>query len=309
MEEKKVKDHVKRFLNEEGYYVPRVEFSVGVRPDVVAFKWRNEYEIEAIAVECKRAKQIRSLTEAMLSQAREYQLCFPKVYLATPIVRNEALKALKTLAYTLRIGLLSVQSNGKVERKLEPMISPRLNYDDFLLKVRQRAAAILTYKKVVSEGKSFNINVQNPLEVHCYVRGKAANFLLSNWPDRNNYYFGVCIEQKENVRRILGKITAETLHKLISGLPKGYLIDLDYIHTYKPREVLWPILRTETSNFSKEDTEWLLKYCKQSNWKVQLIFHRKVWHKYEILSKNQHEERVRKVKNQLRHLRETLIET
>jgi len=305
MEEREVKSFIEKFFKEKGYYVPTVEFNIGVRPDVVAFKWEGEYEVKAIAVECKKARQIRSLMETVLSQAREYQLAFPQVYLATPKLGDKVLEALEGTLRSLRIGLLSVEDDGKVERVIEPKISPRLTYGDFLFKVRQRAVAILTYKEIATEGKPFDLNIQKPSEVHCYMKKEAANFLLSNWPDAD-YYFGICIEQKENVKQTLGKISGEVLHKLISDLPEGYLIELDYVDTYRPREVSWPILRTRTSELSRKDVEWLLGYCRRNNWKTRLIIYKKVWGKHEVLSKSEHEGRVRTVKNELSNLRRVL---
>ena len=176
---------------------------------------------------------------------RRLAFCISVIYLFCP--SRETLDS-------LRIGLLSVQDDGKVESIFESRISPRLTYKDSLFKVRQRAVAILTYKEVGVEGKPFDLNVQNPLEVHCYLKREAANFLLSNWPGAD-YYFGICIEQEENVKRTLGNIRGELLHKLVRDLPERYLIDLAYIATYRPREVSWPILRTKTSKFSKKDVE------------------------------------------------------
>ena len=49
--EKRVKEAVQRFFQKQKYYVPRKEFNIGVRPDVVAFKLKNNYEVDAFAVE------------------------------------------------------------------------------------------------------------------------------------------------------------------------------------------------------------------------------------------------------------------
>lgn len=306
MKESEVKSSVERFFRDQGYYVPPREFNIGVRPDVSAFKWEGDHEIRSIAVECKKTKRIRPLIETALIQAREYQLAFPYVYLAIPEIKEESRETLIGILSSLRMGLLCVDDEGEVKELGGSGVSPRLRYFDFLFKVRQRAVAMLTYKEVAVDGEPFDLNVQNPLEVHCYLKKEASNFLLANWPD-GDYYFGICIEQKDNVRKTLGKTTVEKLYQLVSALPEGYFIDLAYIDTYWPSEVSWSVIRTKASIFTKKDFEWLLEYCKNKNWKVRLILHKKVWLKYEALSKSNHESRVRKVKEEIGPLRQALL--
>lgn len=306
MKESEVKSSVERFFSDQGYYVPPSEFNVGVRPDVSAFKWEGDHEIRSIAVECKKTKLIRSLIETALTQAREYQLAFPYVYLAIPEIKEEPSKTLIGILSSLRMGLLCVDDEGEVKELREPEISSRLRYFDFLFKVRQRAVAMLTYREIAVSGDPFDINVQNSSEVHCYLKKEAANFLLANWPDEN-YYFGICIEQKENVKNTLGKISGKVLHNLLRELPEGYIVDLQYIDTFRPREVSWSILRTKVSELSETDVEWFLDYCRKNEWKTRLILHKRVWLKYEALSKSKHESRVRKTKEELTPLRQALL--
>lgn len=306
MKESEVKSSVERFFRDQGYYVPPKEFNIGVRPDVSAFRWGGDHEIRSIAVECKKTRWIRPLIETALTQAREYQLAFPYVYLAIPEIKEESREILMGILGSLRMGLLFVGNDGRVKELKEPGISLRLRYFDFLFKVRQRAVAILTYKEVAVDGEPFDLNVQNPLEAHCYLKKEAANFLLANWPD-GDYYFGMCIEKKKNVRKTLGKISGETLYKLLRELPEGYLIDLQYIDTSRPREVSWSILRTMVSEISEMDVKWILDYCRKNKWKIRLILHKKVWLKYEVLSKSNHESRVRKAKEEIRPLRQALL--
>ena len=306
MKASEVKSSIERFFRDQGYYVPPREFNIGVKPDISAFKWEGDHEIRSIAVECKKTTRIHPLIETALTQAREYQLAFPYVYLAIPEIKEESREPLIGILAPLRMGLLCVDGEGEVKELREPGVSPRLRYSDFLFKVRQRAVAILTYREVAVDSEPFDLNVRNPLEVHCYLKKEASNFLLSNWPD-GDYYFGICIEQKDNVRKTLGKTTVEKLYQLVSALPEGYLIDLTYVDTYRPREVSWSVIRTKASHFTKKDFEWLLEYCKNKKWKVRLILHKKVWLKYEALSKNNHESIIRKTKDELTPLRQTLL--
>ena len=313
LEESEVKDAVKTHFEEQGYFPPKKEFNIGVRPDIVAFRWINEghklqYEIEAVAVECKSTKRIRSLVETGLTQAREYQLAFPYVYLAAPKLDTESLETLKKMMGFLRMGLLSVNDSGVVEEELESSVSPRLRKSEFLYKVRQRAVALLTYNEVV--GEPFDLNVQKPDEVHCFRKKEAANFLLSSGgPPERDYYFGICIEQQENVKKTLKKMEEKQLHKLFADLPGDYYVDLTYIDTYRPREVAWPVLVKKVRELSEGDVKWLLNYCKEKKWKICLILKRKVWNKDEVLSRKEHNSRVKRAMEELTSLRQTLIST
>lgn len=306
MEESEVKKAVRRHFEGQRYFSPEKEFNIGVRPDVTAFRWINDYEIGAVAVECKKTTQIRSLIEIGLTQAREYQLAFPYVYLAAPSLDTGALETLKNTLGLLRIGMLSVNDAGKVEEEMKPNISPRLSYSEFLYKVRQRAVAILTYKEVVRE--HFDLNVQDIEDVHCYRKEEAANFLLNNANPRGDYYFGICIEQQKNVKQTLEKMEGKHLHKFFPDL-ESYIIDLSYIDTYRPREVSWPVLIRRCRDLSEEDVKRILDYCKEKRWKIRLILWRKVWDKDEVLSRKEHNSRVEKIIKELTPLRQTLIGT
>ena len=304
MKESEVKDAVRTHFEGQGYFSPEKEFNIGVRPDVVAFRWISEYEIRALAVECKKTRRIRSLMETGLTQAREYQLAFPYVYLASPKLGTEVANTLSNTLNILRIGLLSVRHTSEVEEETKPNISPRLNYSKFLYRVRQRAAAILTYKEVV--GEPFDLNVQDPDDVHCYRKKEVANYLINNANPEGHYYFGICIEQQKNVKQTLEKMGKKHLHKLVADLAEEYVVDLAYIDTYRPREVSWPVLIRGVRGFSEGDARWLLDYCRKKRWKIRLILCRKVWEKNEVLSRTEHKIRVERVTKELTPLRQTL---
>lgn len=306
MKEKEVKKAIQRYFAERGFFVPPVELNIGVRPDVSAFKWEGTHEVSAICVECKAVKTVRSLFDTILNQAREYQVSFPHVYLATPDLTDQTLQALTGPLKSFRIGLLCVSDDMEVKEKIESNVSPRLRYVDFLFKVRQRAVAMLTYRSLVSENEIFDINVQNPEEVHCFMKNKAANYLLGTYPD-GNYHFGICIEQIDNVRKTLGGVDTQSFHRLFEQLPNGYYLDIAYIDTYRPREVSWPVLRTKTSSLTADDTEWLVEYCKEKRWKVRLIIHKKTWSKYEVLKKSEHEKKVGDIIEELISIRHFLL--
>lgn len=308
MKESEVKKAVIEYFREQDFFVPHTEFNIGVKPDVVGFKWINPYEIMNVAVECKPYKRPRTLIETGLTQAREYQAAFQYVYLAAPKLDKKSSDAVKNVLSFLRMGLLAVAiAHGKLKasEELEPNVSSRLDYSKFVHKIRQRAAAILTYNDVF--GKHFDINVQSSDDVHCFMKDVAANFLLSNAYPSGDYFFGICIEQQENVKRALGHISHQKLYKMLVELPGKYLIDLEYIDTYYPQEVSWSILSKPVQRISFNDIKWILDYCKEKNWKTRLLIMRKVWDKDELLSREEHKERIDTVQRELLPLRHKLV--
>jgi hypothetical protein len=257
VKEKQIRDAVKKFFEGQGYFVPSGEFNIGVRPDVVAFKWSTEYEIEAIAVECKKTRQSHSLIEAGRTQARQYQQAFPHVYIACPKLGAPHLESVKSALGNLRMGLLVVNTVGRghVTKEHDAGVSPRLAYDDYLFKTRQRGAAVLAYRDFPGV-KDFQANLRDADIVWCWTM-EAANFLLGNGDADRDYSFGICIEQKSNVEKTLGRVDASELYRLIKTLPEDYLVYLDYIDAYQPRQVGWRLLAKQVTSLVEKDVEWI----------------------------------------------------
>lgn len=297
--EKVVKEGARKLLEGKGYTVLREEFNVGVRPDLVAYKWLDDYEVEAVAVECKGDRaSVKSIIDVAVTQAREYMIAFPFVYLATPpIPKGESVNDLKKTLETLRVGLIFVDDDGKPSMVREAKgISPRLVEREYIVKVRQRLMAISAYGESLKVS-AFSKNVSKPEEVHCYMKEEAPNYLLANhWVD---YYFGLCLEKAENVRKSLERVDARELYKLIRSLSDDYILEFAYIDTYKPREVSWPLMRKQAEKFTEKDAEWLLRCARRKKWKVRLMVMRKVWDNDELLSRKEAAERLSEVKKEL----------
>lgn len=317
MDESDVKKRVSEFLRGRGFFVPEKEFHYvpgrglerGARPDVAGFRWQNDFEVEAVAVECKASASPRYLMETALGQAREYQLVFPYVYLAVPALKEENLRRLEYALRSLAMGLYVVKDDEVVE-KWRAGVSLRLDYHGFLFKVRQVAAGILTYVEVV--GKP-DIYIPYPGVLHCYQKEEPANFLLGNFMGGRDYYFGFCLEKKDNVRRLSRFLRDDgefsELFGLISSLPEEYMLLYDNVHTYRPREVSWALVNVRARDLSSSDFRKLLEYSRERNWRTRLIIWRKVWDEEEVLSRQEHEKRVREAKKELIPIREKIIES
>lgn len=307
MKEKEVKEAVKKYFEKE-FNLVRTEFDIGgARADIAAFKWDDNYMIKAIAVECKGTQNVHSLVESAQEQAREYQIAFPYVYLAIPSIREN--KKLKNMLELLRIGLLSVSEEGKVKEELEPDHSLRLKWDEYFLKVRQRAIAIWTFSKVAAPEVDKKIDVEyNPNGVACWIN-EPANFLITNneVQTEGDYHFGVNIEQTKNVEGIIGNCDCNHLYNLISSLPASYIFRICYIYTRRPRTVWHPILIKRVRELKSEDIEWLVDYSRKNKWKTGVFIEREAWEKYEALEKEEHLKRAKRIADELKELRSYLL--
>ena len=297
---------IKLFEKDSDYLLVKEPFNVGVIPDVVAFRWVDDYQIEAIAVECKGSKgdtlAAKYIIDFATEQARKYQAYFPYVYLATPRVSESEEEVVRKILATLRIGWICV-NNKKANLQSEALVSPRLVESEYIIKVRQRLVAIWAYNEVF--GGDFNRNLMEPEVVHCFTKEDFPNFLLTNY--LGDYYCGICLEQQPNVKAILPNIKPDDLHRLLQELPEEFIAEFAYIDTYKPKEVSWPLLRKKANQLSLQDVNWLKDFAKRMRWKTRIMLLGKVWGRSEILSRDEHKRILEKVKEEVTPVKEYLV--
>ncbi|MEM5831249.1 MAG: hypothetical protein QXO40_03540, partial [Candidatus Aenigmatarchaeota archaeon] len=213
--EKEIKEIVNSYLENKGYFV-QTEFNVGIRPDVVGFKWndKNEYEIESVAIECKRTKDPRQLLAPnILNNLRELQKFFPNVYLASPMVKD--IEGLRAILKFWRIGYYPIDSHVIENEIIKAETSPVLNGKDYLLQVRQRIALILTYIDVFGN-KELEVRVREFGIVWCF-RKEPANYCAGNGFLDSDYHFGINVEEKPNVEMALN-IDQNDFFKILKDL-------------------------------------------------------------------------------------------
>jgi len=265
LEEPKIKKLVMNFLKEKGYLVIK-EFELdGIKADIAAFKWKNDYEIEAVAVECKGKKSIVSYIEAAQKQARLYQVAFPRVYLAIPTIKDEQKEMLKTAIDRFRVGVITVDANKKIDKLPDVNFSLKLKEEDYLLKVRQRAVALSCFKESTKADLDKIKIKYNPYGIACWTV-EQANYLITNEDIQTdkNYHFGVNVENTENIKKSIGQSSSEKFYKIIKNLPENYVLRVDYNHTYRPRPVYHPILIKPVNEIDIKDIEWMINYCKKN---------------------------------------------
>jgi|GEM_PF-1423100 len=298
---------IKLFEKDSEYFVIKEPFNVGVMPDVVAFKWIDNYQIEAIAVECKGSKgetvPAKFIIDFATEQARKYQEHFPYVYLATPRVsKSEEEIIVRNTLTRLRIGWICVskekESEYEANLQSEALVSPRLIEADYTIKVRQRLVAIWAYNEVFAERDfKFNRNLMEPEVVHCFKKEESPNFLLTNY--LGDYYCGICLEQPKNIKKILPNIQPAEFHRRLQELSEDFIVEFTYIDTYKPREVSWPLMRKKVNQLSEKDIEWIKKVAEEKEWKTRIMLLRKVWGRSEIVSRDEHKKALEKVKEEI----------
>jgi hypothetical protein len=90
-EEKDMYPPIEEHFRDNGYWTIVDEFCLlherlsASRVDVVAAKWDDSESVDAIAVEAKLVDDSRISALQAMKQAVEYQICFPKVYVATQL--------------------------------------------------------------------------------------------------------------------------------------------------------------------------------------------------------------------------------
>jgi len=223
---------VEKFFKNRGYFtvsalskksgeVARSTFGVNVngemkKVDVAAFKWLDNHNIEAIAVECKLGKTCRHAGSA-LYQATAYQVLFPKVYVASQADLSE-LKHVESSLKQLGLGYILVKEEAT-------MIFPsaenaRFSQIEFNRQLRNRIAVLLAFNAVFGEEMEFG-NAGNPEEI--WVSNKriqTCNMLMHL--KENRAWMGLNIEKKEAVKRSLASLNTGDFHNLVSELDPEY---------------------------------------------------------------------------------------
>jgi hypothetical protein len=187
--------------------------------DVAAFKWLDDSQIEAIAVECKLGKRASKAGSA-LYQATAYQVLFPKVYVAAEAPRKELNHVEKSLH---QLGLGYIEVDGEIATEIFlPKHECNVRYDsaEFDRQPRSKIAAFLAFLEVFSGETQFG---REKKMGEVFLMGKvykSCNFLLKT--ENQGASMGLNIENKEPVKKFLSSVDIRGLHSLISNLSPEY---------------------------------------------------------------------------------------
>lgn len=218
LDEKELYPPVSAYFSDHGYLVisgsrkPGVEgtsefgFVVDgqdMRADVVAAKWDDDHQVEAIAVECKRLGTMTRSLGAGLWQAVDYQTAFDKVYIATENSGKAGNK--RSVIESLGIGHLSVDIDSKrctVLLRSEFRNASRFNESVKSSQVMPRLALFLAFRDALG----FPFRYGETFSGGGYIaKNVVEDIQYNSWydADSGNGYFGINVERIDSFRKIL----------------------------------------------------------------------------------------------------------
>lgn len=240
--------------------------------DVVAFKWKDDYDIDIKAVECKLGGNWEGVGSA-LGQATAYQKVFPEVYIASE-AEEEKLRHVKSLLDQAGLGYIFVKDNNSSELFL-PKVNVRLNKLEFEQQVKYKAALLLAFNELYKG--NFNYGSAEKAG-YVWVAEKeqpniSADYDIEKQP---HYSFNLVLDEKSYVQKVFSKIRAEDFYEQISKLPKDYHIRIYEFKAYKPqrkRELKEDIPISEATIVV---IQRFLDQIKGLDYRIQLIIGREV---------------------------------
>lgn len=301
MNESEVKSKILKHFEDKGYHTLK-EFELNcvnkmLKVDVIAFKWLSEYDIEAIAVECKGNVGIHTLIDTVYSQLREYQTGFPRVYLAVP---ESIGKVPKDLLESYGIGLLTV-NNEEIKEKLPPnseKSAPKFDLSVYGYSVRQKLVAYMTLYEITKEELKYTH--ERNFGFGCWVDEFCNYCIYNDVFFSREYHLSIVIDKQENVMKALKRMNPQELYELLKNLPGDFLFSVYQVfvagrglRSYKP------VLRIPIEDLNRKFLDWLVEFAKNNNWKTPINIGRKIWNLDEFLPKSEHLRRAQEVKEYL----------
>jgi len=255
------------FLEEAGYEVVspysshfdgRGEFGIQValhsepkprRVDLVAACWDAEQRLRSVAVECKGS------TWAVydgLGQAVQYQSLFDEVYIATPFALGADSIARSTLV-DLGLGNITVPNDCPAFVAVVPHYQRPSRFELHLKSqfLTRRLALGLGFLEVATAPKirfgfwAQSLSVWYAEEVAGHLQWNCGQAFTGQLDTPYTSYIGINLEHAEDIRRILGNLSASRFQMALKQLPLGHTakVDHDPWPANPHRETLTPLLR------------------------------------------------------------------
>lgn len=174
-----------------------------MRADIVAARWHDQFQIEAIAVECKRlGTMVRSLG-AGLWQAIDYQVAFDKVFIATEFSGEAGNK--RSVIESLGIGHIGVNMDSGICQVIldgELRNGDRFNESVRSSQVTSRLAMFLAFRDALGTPVRYGETFAGGGYI---AKNMGANIQYNCWIDSGSgkSYFGINIEHIDSFRKIL----------------------------------------------------------------------------------------------------------
>jgi len=295
--EKKIKETLKDYLKNQEYLVIE-EFDVGgIRPDLAAFKWKNKYEIENIAIEAKDSTSTAKIKEA-LSQLMNYQIYFSQVYLAVPLPKDQKKEQIINMMKLFNIGVYFVDNEGRIILGNMPKRDNiRINLKKHTPFVRQRGVAALIFRELIPNAEMHYTSDEKDFYIWS---GKDINYeiFFEEFLWESHIAFGLTIQGGRGLSKVK-KIKENTFLKYIQMLTEYYITFYKYASPYRQGSVyLETVMHKKIEDISEKDLKFMFKLIRERDG-YNILISKPVWKLTEILSREEHKIRVRAVKKEL----------
>ena len=267
-------------------------------------EWENSHEINCICIECKKKYRAREISEILQKQVAEYTRYFPRVFLAVPEPKKEELRGqFDSLCSIYYAGLMLVRGE-QVEVVSRPQTNPSFDYERYVPNVRSLLALYLTFADVFSEQEVFvgkgwcctkPRDSDKPDMNH--VQFNAGSF-------RNTKTFGV---NHENIREVT-RFPGDELLNAVSRLSEKFVVRAWLEPWPAPKgRIRFPLLSKAAPDVNKEDIDFLkTRIADQKKGNVHLNIAGRLWADWEVVSRNECQERMNEKKKVLERVYELL---
>jgi len=276
----------------------------GRRADVVAAEWKDSHEITCVCIECKKKYRPREISEILQNQVAEYTRFFPHVFLAVPEPKKEDLKEqFRSLCSIYYAGLMVVRG-GHVEVVGSPETNPSFDHENYVSNARSLLALYLTFVDLFPEGEVFVGKGWCCTKPRDSDKPDMKQVQFNAGGFRNSMTFGV---NHEDIREV-ARFPEDKLLNALSQLGQRFVVSAWLEPWPAPRgRIRFPLLSKVAPRVNKEDIDFL-KTCtaQQKKGNVHLNIRGRIWRDWEVISREECEERMNEAKRTLQGIYEML---
>lgn len=274
-----------------------------LRVDIAAARWHDAYQIEAIAVECKRLGTMGKSLGAGLWQATDYQVAFDRVFIATEALGDAGNK--RSVIESLGIGHLSVDMTSKTcEVVFDSDFRNRQRFNESVWEsqVAPRLVMFLSFRDAlgipVRYGETFGGSGY-------IAKDMGGNVQYNCWFDRasGKTYFGINVEHINSFRKILKAADWSQLRRQLKVLKTHRLtLTKDPVPGWRsPTDVKLlgpaPCCEVDIASLLKVIEEVIDEHPRQ--WRPHLTISAPLWTYHKGLSRETCISRVKEAKDEL----------
>lgn len=297
---------LENYFERKEYFVIVNQFSLFNREvtsdivDVVAANWAQTNLIDTIAVECKLEKEVKISVLTSVPQAIEYQICFPKVYVAT---QEGDISYVKRFFEHNGIGHLAIDlSSNDVIDQLTPKKGILYDKSIFNLNIKDRLIIVLVFRDIFGRG-SFRFGEMN---THGWAAKDFQNNVQLNCcydPVDGIVSSGLNLERKPGFKNLYKKFNTTEFLESLRGLPYDYIfgvcVDL------WPRGDYWIFQNKQASEVTKKDLDTIVNRIedvlmrKRATERPHMWITHDVWNNKQFLSRDEYTKKIQSTLSEL----------